>query len=204
MKKYLEEVKSRISGIEVKFVQIPREENECAEHLAKTASAEFMNASEQVLSFFQTSSLIDDEKQMQKIVVEENWTTPLIAYLQSGTLPDGKDVARKLKVQASRFVLIRDVLYKRGFSRPYLRCLSHNEADYVMREVHEGICGNHLGTRSLVHKLIRVGYYWPTMLKDAQAYIKACDKCQRFSNFIRQPSEEFTPMTAPWSFAQWD
>ena len=56
MKKYLEEVKSRISGLEVKFVQIPREENECADRLAKAASAEFMNASEQVLSFVQTSS----------------------------------------------------------------------------------------------------------------------------------------------------
>ena len=51
--------------------------------------------------------------------------------------------------------------------------------------------------------LIRARYYWPTMLKDAQAYVKACDKCQRFNNLIRQPSKELTPMTAPWSFAQW-
>ena len=100
-------------------------------------------------------------------------------------------------------MLIRDVLYKRGFSRSYLRCLSHDEVGYVMREVHEGICENHLGARLLVHKLIRAGYYWPTMLKDAQAYVKTCDKCQRFSNLIRQPSEELTPMTAPWPFAQW-
>ena len=98
MKKYLEEVKSRTSSLEVKFVQIPREENKCADRLAKAASAEFMNAPEQVLSFVQTSSLIDDGKQMQEIDVEENWTVPLKAYLQSGTLPDGKDVARKLKV----------------------------------------------------------------------------------------------------------
>ena len=41
------------------------------------------------------------------------------------------------------------------------------------------------------------------MLKDAQAYVKACDKCQRFSNFIRQPFEELTPITAPWPFAHW-
>ena len=41
------------------------------------------------------------------------------------------------------------------------------------------------------------------MLKDAQAYINTCDKCQRFSNFIRQPSEELTPMMAPWPLAQW-
>ena len=60
MKKYLEEVKNQIGNLEVKFIQIPREENECADHLAKAASTEFMIVSEQVLSFVQISSLIDD------------------------------------------------------------------------------------------------------------------------------------------------
>ena len=64
MKKYLEEVKGRIAGLEVKFVQIPREENECADRLAKAASAEFMNAPKQVLSFVQTCSLIDDGRKI--------------------------------------------------------------------------------------------------------------------------------------------
>ena len=143
MKKYLEEVKNRIGSLEVKFVQIPREENKCNDRLAKTTSGEFMITSEQVLYFVQISLLIDDEANVQEINSEKNWTTPLIAYLRSGILLDGKEAARKLKVQAFRFVIIKDVLYKRGFSQPYLRCLSHKEADYVMREVHEGIYGNH-------------------------------------------------------------
>ena len=88
---------------------------------------------------------------------------PLVSYLRKGMLLDGKDATRKLKVQASRFILIKDVLYKRGFSRLYLRCLGLEKANYVMREVHSGICENHLGAQSLVHKLIRVGYYWLTM-----------------------------------------
>jgi len=117
----------------------------------------------QVLSFIQVSSLIDDGVTMQEIGSESNWTTPLVSYLRNGMLPDEKDAARKLKVQASQFFLIKDVLYKRGFSRPYLRCLGPEEAKYVMREVHEGICRNHLGARSLVHELIRARYYWPTM-----------------------------------------
>ena len=71
-----------------------------------------------------------------------------------------------------------------------------------MREIHKDICGNYSRARSLVHKLIRAKDYWPTMLKDAQAYVKACDKCQRFSNLIR-PFEELTPMTPLWPFAQW-
>ena len=60
MKKYLEEVKNQIGSLEVRFVQIPREENECVDRLAKAASAEFMIVSEQVLSFVQISSLIND------------------------------------------------------------------------------------------------------------------------------------------------
>ena len=140
---------------------------------------------------------------MQEVESESNWTTPLISYLKAGVLSDGKDAARKLKVQASRFILMKDILYKRGFSRPYLRCLVPEKAEYVMREFHKGICENYSGARSLVHKLIKARYYWPTMQKDVQTYVKTCDKCQRFSNAIRQPSEELTPMTAPWPFAQW-
>ena len=155
-----------------------------------------------VLSFVQFSPLIDFSN-VQEIGSDSSWTASLISYLKNGVLLDGKEAARKLKVQAARFVLIKDILYKRGFSCPYLRCLGMEEADYVMREVHEGIYGNHSGSRSLVHKLVRAGYYWPTMQKDAEAYVKTCDKCQKFSNIIRQPTKELTPMMTPWPFAQW-
>ena len=77
-----------------------------------------------------------------------------MSFLKNGMLSDGKDGTRKLKVQALRFVIIKDVLYKRGFSYLYLKCLGPEEAEYIMREVHEGICGNHSGAQSLVHKLI--------------------------------------------------
>ena len=101
MKRHLEEVKFRIGNLEVKFVQIPKEENECADHLAKAASSEFMLVPKQVLSFVQVSSLIDDGMNVQEVDSECNWITPLISYLRTGVLLDGKDTARKLKVQTS-------------------------------------------------------------------------------------------------------
>ena len=104
-----------------------------------------MPISSKVFSFVQLSPLIDGVG-VQEIGSESNWSTPIVSYLKDGTLLDGKEAARKLKVQATRFVLIKDILYKRGFSRPYLRCLGLDEADYVMREVHEGIYGNHSGS----------------------------------------------------------
>ena len=74
--------------------------------------------------------------------------------MKNGVLPDEKEAVRKLKVQAAQFVLIKDVSYKRGFSCPYLRCLGAEEMDYIIREVHKGICGNHSRLKSLVHKLV--------------------------------------------------
>ena len=87
----------------------------------------------------------------------------MVSYLKDGRLLEGKDEARKLRVMLARFVLMDEVTYKRGFSQPYLRCLAPDEANYVLREVHEGACGNHSRARSLVHKVVHVGYYWPTI-----------------------------------------
>ena len=111
--------------------------------------------------------------------------TPIITYLKDERLLKRKDEARRLGIRSARYILIDEVLYKRGFSQPYLRCLAPDEANYVLREVHEGVCGNHLGARSLVHNVILADYYWPTIQVDAKAYVKMCDQCQRFSNIPR-------------------
>ena len=41
------------------------------------------------------------------------------------------------------------------------------------------------------------------MQVDAKAYVKVCDKCQRYNNIPRRPSEYLTPIVALWSFAKW-
>uniref|UniRef100_A0A2N9I8K3 Uncharacterized protein n=1 Tax=Fagus sylvatica TaxID=28930 RepID=A0A2N9I8K3_FAGSY len=200
MIKYLKLVRNAIKWFdEVRLVQIPHEQNTEADALAKLASSD--EATDQYIEVQHSPSHLEEE--LSPINVSNSWMTPIVNYLEDETLPSDPVEARKLKVRSTRFVLIQGVLYKRGFSLPYLRCLDKAEADYVMREVHEGICGNHSGARSLVHKLVRAGYYWPTMQKDAISYVRACDKCQRFGNLIHSPPETLTPMTAPWPFAQW-
>ena len=73
------------------------------------------------------------------------WETFETLHLRNGMLPEDRNASHRLKVQSLRFVLIGDVLYKEGFSHPYMRCLAPTEANYVMREVHERVCGNHSG-----------------------------------------------------------
>ena len=140
MKKYLEKVLRLVKKFkEANFVQIPREENVEADALAKEASVtgamDEFDEVQYVLSI--------DLPEVQQIKDRENWMTPIVSYLKEGKLPEGKDEARKLRVKAARYVLMDEVLYKRGFSQPYLRCLAPDEVNYMLREVHEGACGNH-------------------------------------------------------------
>ena len=85
--------------------------------------------------------------------------TPIVIYLKDGRLSEDKDKAKRLRIKVAKYVLIDEILYKMGFSQPYLRCLAMDESNCVLREVYEGAYGNHSGARALVHKVVRVGYF---------------------------------------------
>ncbi|KAK3027768.1 hypothetical protein RJ639_041128 [Escallonia herrerae] len=86
---------------------------------------------------------------------------------------------------------------------PYLKCLTPKEADYALQEVHDGICGQHLGGRNLAHKILRQGYFWPGMQRDAIKFTKRCDPCQKFAPLTHTPAAPLSILTSPIPFAMW-
>ena len=85
--------------------------------------------------------------------------TPIVLFLQDGHLHQDADEARKIRKRAARFMILNDVLYKRGFSISYLNSVNDDEAKYILEEFHKGICGDHASPRSLMSKVIRTGYF---------------------------------------------
>ena len=83
----------------------------------------------------------------------------IIAYLRDEIVPEGRSEAKTLRAKSTRYTLINDKLYKRGYNSPLLHCVDHEDVEYVLREIHEGICGNHAGEKSLAYKVLRQGYY---------------------------------------------
>ncbi|KAL2247277.1 UNVERIFIED_CONTAM: Retrovirus-related Pol polyprotein from transposon opus [Sesamum indicum] len=73
----------------------------------------------------------------------------------------------------------------------YQECLDDDQARYVMREVHEGSCGNHLGAKLLAQKLTRQGYFWPTILKDTKEFVQKCENCQKYASQIHAPQRPY-------------
>ena len=141
-------------------------------------------------------------EQVIKIKEQDEWMTPIVRYLKEEWLPEDKTEARKIQIRASYFVIIDDVLYRRGYSLPYLRCANSEEADYVLHKIHKRICGNYAGARSLAGKALREGYYWPTLQKDAHDLVRACDKCQCFANVQMRLGEMMTPISSSWPFTR--
>ena len=84
-----------------------------------------------------------------------------------------------------------------------MRCVKEEEAKYILKEVHEDIYVDHMGARSLVGKIIRAGYFWPTMHKEVTEFVKKCDSCKRYRNVQRLPGEKKTAITSLWPFVQW-
>ena len=82
-------------------------------------------------------------------------------------------------------------------------CLTPEQGQYVLVELHEGICENHSGGRTLAHRAHTQGYYWPTMKLDAADYVKKCDPFQRMSPILKSPVQDLVSISSPWPFAQW-
>ena len=136
------------------------------------------------------------------IMTTLSWMDPIWDYLLNGILPSDPKEASKLRARSARFALLRGTLYKQGFSTPLLKCIGDEDANYVLREVHEGIYGNHIRARALAGKTLRQGYYWPTMLKDTTELVRKCRTYQEHAKISHLPVEPLTSIISPWPFQQ--
>ena len=141
-----------------------------ADALAKLASTRNVELLDAVSVEFLVEPSIRQQPEVMELVQEPSWMDPIVAYLNNGDLPEGYSKAHILRLKVARYVLYDDKLYRRGYSMPLLKCTPLTEAAYIMREIHEGICGNHTWGKSLVFKALRQGYYWPTMKADCMEF----------------------------------
>ena len=101
-----------------------------------------------------------------ELTQEPLWIDPIIAYLRNDELPEGKTEAHILRLKVAHYIFYDDKLYRRGYLMLLLKCIPPSEAEYVMRKIHEGICGNHARVQSLAFKILRQNYYWLTIKAD--------------------------------------
>ncbi|KAL6505259.1 hypothetical protein OROGR_025076 [Orobanche gracilis] len=158
-----------------------------------------------------TPPIFDDivDKEVESRVVEvfeiekEDWRQPLMDYLKHEKLPNDPRQRVDIRRRAPRFIYYKNTLYRRSFDGIFLRCLGDEEAIHAIEEAHSGICGAHQSGPKLHFRIKRMGYYWPTMVKDCMDYAQKCQACQFHANLIHQPPEPLHPTIASWPFDAW-
>nr|GEW27167.1 reverse transcriptase domain-containing protein [Tanacetum cinerariifolium] len=185
MIKYLDKVKSLVSGFTNFSISQAQSQNKKADALSKIASTSFAHLSKQVLVEILKEKSIK-EKEVTTVVEEDGptWMTPIMEYLKERTLPSDRKEARKLRIKAQEYELLEGILYRRSFLTSWLRCVGPLQAEYVIREIHEGSCSMHAGPRSVVARAIWLGYYWPTMHRDIEAKAVATITGSQVKKFV--------------------
>ncbi|KAL2226781.1 UNVERIFIED_CONTAM: hypothetical protein Sindi_2036800 [Sesamum indicum] len=189
---------------EASVVQVSRTENAMADQLAKLASSMAAIRSRRITFLSSERAAIEEQEEiMCADPTPPTCKEEIVRFLTSGAVPENQKEAKALRGKASHFVMIDGEFYKRDFLMPLLKCLTPEEGNYVLREIHEGICENHLGGKALAGKALRQGFFWPTMLSDAHGLVRQCRVCQEHANINHQPVALMHPLESPCPFDQW-
>jgi hypothetical protein len=133
------------------------------------------------------------------------WYGDILMYLQTLKCPNSAshDECRRICHQAKNYLILNDTLYRRGVDCILRRCLTHEEAVIVLNDFHTGACGSHLSRLAIAQKILRAGYFWPTLTKDCIESVKKCHPCQIFSRKMRAHPAPMFPVITIGPFTKW-
>nr|AAL91598.1 Putative gag-pol precursor [Oryza sativa Japonica Group] len=130
-----------------------------------------------------SSEATEAEHAVADIETTDDWRTPLIKFINSEELPEDDAEAEKITRNAKIYCMIGNDLYKKAPNGVLLKCVSSDDGKHLLLDIHEGICGSHAVSRTLVGKAFRQGFFWPTALKDTCDMVQRCEACQ-FHNIL--------------------
>jgi ribonuclease HI len=155
LEKYLDVVRRLEASFECFSVKnIPRGENEHADLLAKSKAQGLPLPSEVFFEAIKAPSVELMERAVLTIspVHSEDWRTEIISFLQGNCLSSDEAYNKRMEARTRPYVIIEGELYKHGVCSPLLKCLSRTEGMELMKEIHAGLCGSHIGSRPLLVK----------------------------------------------------
>jgi hypothetical protein len=135
------------------------------------------------LSIKQGQEIIEDAPPAEKIVIvvlglSSDWREPFIKYLNTIDIPTNKIEMEHLIHHSKHYVLVDGKLMHKNTKKELLqKCVSKEEGEIILLDIHVDTCNNHVVSRMLVDKVFRAGFYWPSAIADAEALIHRCEGC---------------------------
>jgi hypothetical protein len=139
------------------------------------------------------------------IATNDIWYGDIIIYLQTQNFRPELSSAerRRVRYQARNYIILGDTLYRRGIDSVFRRCLTFEEAERVLNDCHSGACGGHMSGYATAQKILRAGYFWPSLFKDCITAVQKCHACQTYNQKIRSHPAPLHPVVSVGPFAKW-
>jgi hypothetical protein len=136
-------------------------------------------------------------------MIEETWMQSYLAYMINKTLPEDTIEAKRIIRRSKAFIVLQGKLYKKSITGILQRCVTPQEGQDILRDIHAGVCGHHASSRAIAAKAFCAGFYWLMAIEDAKEIVRRCEACQRFASRPHAPAAELQPIPLSWPFAQW-
>ncbi|GKB35121.1 hypothetical protein Tco_0880063, partial [Tanacetum coccineum] len=180
---------------------IPREENRKADALSKLAAVQCEGLTTGVL----IEKLNERSMDMTEVnaiieVATRTWMIPIQEYIEKKILPEDATEARTIREKARNYTIEEEVLYRKSYLGPLLRCIGLQQAKYLTKEIHMGSCGMHNRPRRAIYKAMNAGYFWPSMHRDDNNEISSCDSSQVYAIVPKLLKNNMIFVTSAWPF----
>ena len=125
-------------------------------------------------------------------------------YLQAGLLSEhcNSNQRRALRLKSSSYQIVEGILFRKNYDGVLLRCLEKEDAKKVMIDLHDWPAGGHFSRDTKTHKILRAGYYWPMLFKDAHTHVRKCDIGQMCSGREAKAVGPLKLVMITWHFEQ--
>jgi ribonuclease HI len=185
-------LEDKFEGLE--FHHVERDPNTAADTLSKLGSSRAQVPLRNFVQEISQPSILSDQVEECKALSQpesdpNDWREPIIRYIKNEEELDDKAVAERIARQSAHYTIIGDLLYRRGAVGVLMKCIHSAIGKQLLDEIHDGQCGVHAASRTLVGKAFRSGFYWSTVKSDATELVQKCEACQFLSKQQHLPAQ---------------
>jgi ribonuclease HI len=195
-------------GFEIRYV--PRLDNQDADHPACIASSRAPIPSDIIIEKLTKSSVnaVESLREADLMIIngaeqqpENDWMSPIKTYLDNQPISDDNAEIKHIARKSRMYHLIDGVLYRQDPNGLMMRCISKEEGNQLLQDIHSRVCGAQSSWCSIVGKAFMHGFYWPTAKDDAMENVTKCKDCQFLQKQTTKHANSLRPIDLSWPFA---
>jgi len=155
-------------------------ENNVVDHLSRLANEEVTTLEPEVLAEFPDEKLLAVQKRP--------WFADMANFKAAGVIPEDYDWCERKKLfkEANQYVWDDLHLFNIEADNLLRRCVTQQEANNILWHCHNSPYGGHFNGERTAAKVLQAGFFWPSLFKDANEYVKRCDNCQRTGSISKR------------------